>query len=65
MAQPLEGIRVLDLGQIYQGPYAGFLLGKAGAEVIQNLQVKAMETVALKVLRRDGARVEIDLMDLR
>ncbi|MEE8041169.1 MAG: CoA transferase, partial [Pseudomonadales bacterium] len=35
MAQPLEGIRVLDLGQIYQGPYAGFLLGKAGAEVIK------------------------------
>jgi CoA:oxalate CoA-transferase len=35
MAQPLEGIRVLDLGQIYQGPYAGFLLAKAGAEVIK------------------------------
>ena len=23
---PLDGITVLDLGQIYQGPYAGFLL---------------------------------------
>lgn len=32
---PLAGIRVLDLGQIYQGPYAGFLLAQAGAEVVK------------------------------
>jgi CoA:oxalate CoA-transferase len=32
---PLEGITVLDLGQIYQGPYCGFLLALAGAEVIK------------------------------
>lgn len=32
---PLEGITVLDLGQIYQGPYAGFLLAQAGADVIK------------------------------
>ncbi len=32
---PLEGITVLDLGQIYQGPYAGFLLAMAGARVIK------------------------------
>ncbi len=32
---PLAGIVVLDLGQIYQGPYAGFLAAKAGAEVIK------------------------------
>ncbi len=32
---PLEGITVLDLGQVYQGPYAGFLLAMAGARVIK------------------------------
>jgi len=33
--RPLEGIVVLDLGQIYNGPYAGFLLAMAGADVIK------------------------------
>lgn len=32
---PLEGVRVLDLGQIYNGPYAGFLLAMGGADVIK------------------------------
>ena len=32
---PLDGVVVLDLGQIYQGPYAGFLLAMAGARVIK------------------------------
>ena len=32
---PLAGIRVLDLGQVYQGPYAGFLLAQAGADVVK------------------------------
>ncbi|MCY3964550.1 MAG: CoA transferase [Acidobacteria bacterium] len=33
--RPLAGIRVLDLGQVYQGPYAGFLLAQAGADVVK------------------------------
>jgi CoA:oxalate CoA-transferase len=33
--QPLDGIKVLDLGRYYQAPYAGFLLALAGAEVVK------------------------------
>ena len=32
---PLAGVTVIDLGQVYQGPYAGLLLAKAGANVIK------------------------------
>jgi len=32
---PLAGITVVDLGQVYQGPYATLLMAKAGAEVIK------------------------------
>ena len=32
---PLAGIRVIDLGQIYNGPYATFLMAMAGADVIK------------------------------
>ena len=35
MALPLEGILVLDLGHIYQAPYAGFLMAQAGATVVK------------------------------
>ncbi|MGH1488331.1 MAG: CaiB/BaiF CoA transferase family protein [Acidimicrobiales bacterium] len=45
-ALPLEGVTVLDLGHIYQGPYAGFLLATAGARVIK-----------VEPLRGEGLRV--------
>jgi CoA:oxalate CoA-transferase len=32
---PLSGVRVLDLGHVFQGPYATFLMAMAGAEVIK------------------------------
>lgn len=35
MKRPLDGIVVIDLGQIYNGPYATFLMAMAGAKVIK------------------------------
>jgi len=32
---PLAGIKVIDLGQIYQGPYATLLMAKAGATIVK------------------------------
>ncbi len=32
---PLDGVTVLDMGHIYNGPYAGFMLAMAGAHVIK------------------------------
>ncbi|MEU6644071.1 CoA transferase [Saccharomonospora sp. NPDC046836] len=46
---PLTGVRVLDLGQIYAGGYAGFLLAAAGADVIK------VEPPGGENLRRRGA----------
>ena len=34
-ARPLAGVTVLDLGQIYNGPYCGYLLAMAGARVVK------------------------------
>lgn len=47
--QPLTGIRVLDLTQIYNGPYATFLMAMAGAEVIK------VEPIGGEFLRRRDA----------
>ena len=34
-AQPLAGLTVVDLGQIYNGPYCTFLMAMAGARIIK------------------------------
>lgn len=46
---PLAGVTVLDLGQIYNGPYATFMLAMAGAEVIK------VEPIGGENLRRRAA----------
>ncbi len=48
--QPLQGITVLDFGQVYNGPYCGFLLAQAGARVIK------IESLIGESLRARGAR---------
>jgi crotonobetainyl-CoA:carnitine CoA-transferase CaiB-like acyl-CoA transferase len=35
MTKPLEGLRVIELGQLLAGPFAGSMLGYFGAEVIK------------------------------
>lgn len=35
LSLPLKGVRILDLGHVFQGPYATFLMAMAGAEVIK------------------------------
>ena len=51
-SRPLDGMLVLDLGQIYNGPYCGLLLGFMGARV---LKVEAPEG---DVVRRRKRNVE-------
>ena len=34
-SRPLDGIRVLEVGQLLAGPFAGNILGYYGAEVIK------------------------------
>ena len=52
VSSPLEGMLVLDLGQIYNGPYCGLLLGFMGARV---LKIEAPEG---DVVRRRKRNVE-------
>ena len=46
--QPLTDITVLDFGQVYNGPYCGFLLAQAGARVIK------VESLIGEMLRSSG-----------
>ena len=45
-SRPLDGIRVLEVGQLLAGPFAGNILGYYGAEVIKvEAPVKAIRCV--------------------
>jgi len=50
LKQPLDGITVLDLTQVYNGPYATYLMANAGADVIK------VEPPGGEFLRRRNAR---------
>ena len=68
---PLAGLVVLDLGQIYCGPYCGFLLARLGAEVIKiepptgeltrHRSSPGVQPVALTLLNtnKDGVRLDL------
>jgi crotonobetainyl-CoA:carnitine CoA-transferase CaiB-like acyl-CoA transferase len=54
-APPLAGLIVLDLGQVYQGPYAALLMAQAGATVVKveppsGEPLRARELVGRKTL---------------
>ena len=52
MSRPLDGMLVLDLGQIYQVPYCGLLLGFMGARVLK------IESPEGDIVRRRKRQVE-------
>ena len=52
-APPLSGVTVIDLGQIYQGPYATFLMARAGADVIK-VEPPRGEALRARELRGEG-----------
>lgn len=68
---PLQGVVVLDLGQIYCGPYCGFLLARLGAEVIKiepptgeltrHRSLPGVEPVAVTLLNTNKAGLRLDL----
>ena len=73
VSQPLEGIRVLELGNLIAGPFCGMLLGDMGADVIKierpprGDQTRAMppmvnaESASFAALNRNKRSLVLDL----
>ena len=59
---PLDGITVLDFGQVYQGPYASFLLAKAGAKVIK-IEPPRGEPLRLRAAVGKGASLPFAMLN--
>ena len=66
MARPLDGIRVLEMGQLLAGPFAGCVLGYFGAEVIK-VEPPGGDPIRGWRVVRDGAHhgvVQVHVLDL-
>jgi CoA:oxalate CoA-transferase len=59
---PLAGVTVIDLGQVYQGPYAGLLLAKAGAKVIK-VEPKHGEPLRAREALGGGASLPLAMLN--
>ena len=59
---PLRGITVLDLGQIYQGPYCGFLLAMGGAHVIK-IEPPGGEPIRFRADSQGGTSLPLALLN--
>src|SRR4029453_18636494 len=71
---PLEGMLVLDLGQVYNGPYCGLLLGFMGARVLKieppegdvvRRRKRNVEPYPLVMLNSNKESVVLDLKHLK
>jgi CoA:oxalate CoA-transferase len=62
LSLPLAGITVIDLGQVYQGPYATLLMAKAGAEVIK-IEPPAGEPLRLRTALGRGASLPFAMLN--
>ena len=73
MSAAFDGVRVLELGQIYNGPYCGLLLAQLGADVIKieppggeqlrfrsHQPVESDRHVALVTVRNPQSDISID-----
>ncbi len=59
---PLAGVKVLDFGQIYQGPYATVLMANAGADVIK-VEPVGGEPLRLRARTSLGAGVPVAMLN--
>src|ERR671924_1665863 len=73
-SRPLEGMLVLDLGQIYNGPYCGLQLGFMGARVLKieppegdvvRRRKREVEPYPLVLLNSNKESVVLDLKQAR
>ena len=62
MSRPLEGITVVDLGQVYQGPYATLLMAKAGADIIK-IEPPTGEPLRLRTALGRGASLPFAMLN--
>ena len=59
---PLAGVKVIDFGQIYQGPYATLLMAKAGADVVK-VEPLAGEPMRNRARTSKGAGIPLAMLN--